>query len=159
MIRKKIVKKVSCPSCGRIQEIKGFPNEKIIIVCSNCNKKGYFIFPNEKIKNDLKKNSFQTIPYLLVLLTIIVSFLIIDIGFFYLLALFIIVPIFSYFKFEIYVLIFYVILLYILSAIIMIFNGDNNLINQLCLYAYWLLIVGVICILVNYLKKQWKLNI
>jgi hypothetical protein len=159
MIKKKIVKKVSCPSCGIIQEIKGFSEEKIIIICSNCHKKGYFIFPNEKIKIDIKKIIIQTIPYFLIFLTLLITILIIDFGFFYLLALFILVPIFSYFNFEIYVLIFYAILFLILSVIILIFYGDTNLINQLCLYAYWLLIVGVLCISINYLKKQRKPNV
>jgi ABC-type multidrug transport system ATPase subunit len=65
-----ISKKIQCPNCKNIININGEFGEKKIIICSTCNKKGKYIFPNiadkEKssiaisVKNLIKKYNSNT---------------------------------------------------------------------------------------------------
>ena len=50
-------KNIKCPHCGNIQEINGEPGEKKVLICSNCNSKGYFQFPENIEFIVIKKNS------------------------------------------------------------------------------------------------------
>jgi len=43
-----ITKFIKCPKCGNIVEINGYPGEKKILICSECNSKGYFKFPESE---------------------------------------------------------------------------------------------------------------
>jgi len=40
-----VSKKIICPSCKTQMTIHGDPGEKIILSCTNCKKKGYFVIP------------------------------------------------------------------------------------------------------------------
>jgi ABC-2 type transport system ATP-binding protein len=49
-----ISKKVKCPNCGNIIEIRGIPGERKIIACEQCKFKGYFKFTTDKEKHILQ---------------------------------------------------------------------------------------------------------
>jgi len=44
-----ITKNVKCPVCKNIITIQGNPGEKTPIICPNCNTRGEFLFPEEKL--------------------------------------------------------------------------------------------------------------
>jgi ABC-type multidrug transport system ATPase subunit len=52
-----ISKKIQCPNCKNKISIDGNPGEKKIIICSNCNQKGKYIFPINKNHDNIEKNS------------------------------------------------------------------------------------------------------
>jgi 4-amino-4-deoxy-L-arabinose transferase-like glycosyltransferase len=64
------------------------------------------------------------------------------------------IPIFVYFKFDGRIPIAYALLMLVLSAIVLAFYKNENLANQLSIYAYWLLVVGVICLTIEYIREQ-----
>lgn len=45
MNQESIIKIVQCPQCRKTVRIEGKPGEEIIIICSNCELKGRFLFP------------------------------------------------------------------------------------------------------------------
>ena len=102
-----------------------------------------------------KKNqiSLKThLPYILVTTSIIVSYfqsndLIIFLSYI------ILIPIFAILKFDGRIPIAYAILMLIIAAILLAY-GNEDLANQAAIYAYWLLVVGVICLTIEYLREQ-----
>jgi len=44
-----ITKTIRCPNCKTHVTIEGNPGEKIVVTCPNCNLKGVFTFPGEKL--------------------------------------------------------------------------------------------------------------
>jgi hypothetical protein len=72
------------------------------------------------------------------------------------LSFIILIPIFIYFKWDGRIPVGYALLMLILSAIILAFYKNEALANQVAIYAYWLLVVGVICLTIEYLREQRK---
>ena|GEM_PF-1205662 len=93
------------------------------------------------------------IPYMLVLISILVSHLLFstdDMLIF--LSYIILIPIFVILKFDGRIPIGYAILLLIIAAVILTF-GNEDLANQVAIYTYWLLVVGVICLTIEYIRE------
>ena len=63
---------------------------------------------------------------------------------------------FTYFKFDGRLPIAYGLLMLVLSAIIFTFYNNTKSANQLAIYAYWLIIVGVICLIIEYIRGSRK---
>jgi len=99
------------------------------------------------------------IPYILVLIFILVSHLIFkgEVLKTFLLFIFLI-PTFTIFKFDGRIPVVYALLLLILTAIVLAVYGNEYLANQLSIYAYWLLVVGVICLTIEDIREQNPLN-
>jgi len=53
-----VERKVSCPNCKNEITVQGNPGEKIEITCSNCNTRGYFVFPEERPLEITKPDSY-----------------------------------------------------------------------------------------------------
>jgi ABC-2 type transport system ATP-binding protein len=53
-----ITKRIMCPKCNNKLTIEGNPGEKKIIICSNCNTKGVFTFPDDKPISKTDTGSF-----------------------------------------------------------------------------------------------------
>lgn len=145
-------KQIKCPICGNIITIVGHPLEKIIINCPQCKTKGYFIIPkDEKIKKSIIQLSISSI---LILISINLShFLFIDNELLIFLSFLFLIPLFSYFNFDEKIIILFAILILILSVISLSFYKDKILANHLIIYVYWLLVVGVLCQLIRFLKR------
>ena len=66
----------------------------------------------------------------------------------------VLIPIFAYFKFDNRIPVGYAILLLVLAAIVLAFHKNENLANQLAVYAYWLLVVGIIGMIIECIKEK-----
>jgi 4-amino-4-deoxy-L-arabinose transferase-like glycosyltransferase len=109
----------------------------------------------QKRKNKEIIDLKSQIPYILVLISIVLSHFIFkgeDLKTF--LSFIVLIPIFAYFKFDGRIPIGYALLMLVLSAIVLAFYKNENLANQLSIYAYWLLVVGVICLTIEYIREQ-----
>ncbi len=101
---------------------------------------------------DYLKNN---LPYLLVLISIILSHFIFkgeDLKTF--LSFLLLIPIYVYLKWDGRIPVGYALLMLITAAIVLAFMKNEALANQLAIYAYWLLVVGVICLTIEYLREQ-----
>jgi len=101
-----------------------------------------------ELKFELKKH----LPYLIVTTAIITSYYQND-DLLIFLSYIILVPIFAILKFDGRIPIGYAILLLIVAAIILA-TGNEDLANQLAIYTYWLLVVGVICLTIEYIREE-----
>lgn len=98
------------------------------------------------------------VPYFLVVFSILISHLIFhsnDLLIF--ISYIILIPIFAILKFDGRIPIGYAILLLIIAAVILA-TGDEDLANQLAIYTYWLLVVGVICLTIEYIREERRKN-
>lgn len=97
----------------------------------------------------------ENLPYILVTASILISHFLFqedDLKIF--ISFIVLIPIFAYFKFDNRIPVGYAILLLILAAIVLAFRNNENLANQLAVYAYWLLVVGVIGMLIEYIREN-----
>jgi len=158
MIRNKLTKSVSCPNCGLIIKVKGNPGSKIILFCPRCELKGIYTFPKENIKKEIP---FQrlVVPFLLLSLSLIISSAFFNSSIFAFLSILFLVPFFFYFNFDFRIPIIFSITLFFISSIIITFYSSYEISNRICLYAYWSLCLGIICVLKDYAKKIDLLNI
>lgn len=148
-----IKKQIKCPNCGNILTVYGPPNKKIIVTCPSCHTKGYFVMPkgisiNEKIRNLL-------ISCILIIPSLLVSHFVFannDLSIF--LSFLILVPIFTLFHYKGEIMILFSLILLLLSIIILSIDKNEIGANQLLVYVYWLLVMGVICQLIEYLKDS-----
>jgi hypothetical protein len=153
MKQTKIVKRISCPKCNQVFECKGLSGEKKNIICPGCNVKGIFYFPELKPE---KINLLELIqlPYLIAVIPIMISHF-----FFYNenLAIFFtfmaLVPIFTFFNFDGRIPIVYALIMLALSAMTIGLTNYESFANQMAIYSYWLLVVGVLCLGIKFLKK------
>ena len=158
MKEKEITKMISCPKCGGIVKCQGVPGEKVIVICPKCITKGYFQFPEVK-KEKIKYLSIAQLPYILVLISILISNFIFqteDLP--TLLSFLILIPIFVFFRYDGRIPIGYALLMLALSALTLAFNKNESIANQFAIYAYWLLVVGTTCLLIEYLREQRTLK-
>ena len=97
------------------------------------------------------------IPYVSVFISILLSHFIFksqDLQTF--LSFMVLIPIFAFFKFDGRIPVGYALLMLFLSAIVLAFYKNEVLANQLSIYAYWLLVVGVVCLTIEYIREQRK---
>ena len=151
MFKRKITKKIACPHCNYIIEKRGFPGEKSIIICPKCSTKGYYIIPIEPITKDhiLK----ITVPLIFNFIVLSIAHLLFgENELLSCVSILILVPFFLFFNYDKKIIIVYVIALLLISMISLSFYNDEILANQLVLYVYWLLVVGVLCQLIEFLR-------
>jgi len=158
MTEKKITIKIKCSKCGKIVDISGYPGETKIIRCPQCQITGSFKFKEEEQKKNTNKTKellLSQLSYVLVVIVILVSHFVFqteDLAIF--LSFLILIPIFVLFQFDGRILIGYALLMLLLSALALAFNKNESIANQFAIYAYWLLVVGIICLLIEYLREQ-----
>lgn len=105
----------------------------------------------EKSKKSYLK---QSIPYILVVSVILIShFCLRGSNLEMFLAFIILIPIFAVMRFDGRIPVGYAILMLILSAVTLA-SGKEVLANQFAIYAYFLLVVGVACMLIEFLKEK-----
>ncbi|MEM5829574.1 MAG: hypothetical protein QW040_02650 [Candidatus Aenigmatarchaeota archaeon] len=100
------------------------------------------------------------LPYILVVFSIFLSHFIFksqDMPTF--LSFIALIPIFTFFKFDGRIPVAYALLILFLAAIVLAFYKNEVLANQLAIYTYWLLVVGVACLIIEYLREERKLKI
>lgn len=155
-------KKIACAKCGNIVKVRGYPGEIKIIRCSECLTRGTFKFTEDDQHKQIKKNKSPLIsqmPYVLVIIIILVShFLFKTENLTIFVSFILLIPIFVFFQFDGRIPIIYTILMLVLSVISLILNKNESFANQLAIYAYWLLVVGAICLLIEYLRELKKSN-
>ena len=158
MDEKKVNKTIACPECGKIVESSGFQGETKIIRCPKCQTRGFFKFTeNEQQKNIEKTNGIviSQLSYILVVVVILVSHFVFQTeDFAIFLSFLILIPIFVFFQFDGRIPIGYALLMLALSALTLVFNKNESIANQFAIYAYWLLVVGTTCLLIEYLREQ-----
>jgi hypothetical protein len=164
MNNKKIIKTIICPNikCRKIVKLQGVPREKIMVTCPKCNTKGYYLFPIKRDITDLTIKSLllSQVPYILIIMSIFISYFIFHgENLATLLSFLILIPIFVFFKFDGRIPIGYALLMFALSVVALVFYKNEGYANLLAIYTYWLLVVGIICLSVEYLIKQRKSNL
>ena len=98
---------------------------------------------------DIHLNFKILAPYILVTASILVSHLIFHSSdLLILISYIVLIPIFSILKFDGRIPIGY--------AILLLSTGNENLANQVAIYAYWLLVVGVACLTIEYIREERK---
>jgi hypothetical protein len=161
MIKKTITKIVICPKCGTTVKCEGVAGERISITCSNCKTKGYFQFKkvqNQKTDKKIKQYSVL-LSYFIVMIPIFISnFLFSDESLGIFLSFILLIPIFVILNFNGKIPLIYALIMLIISAFSLAFYKNASYANQFTVYAYWLLVVGIICQLIEYLKKQRHLK-
>ncbi|MCX7759274.1 MAG: hypothetical protein N2169_06690 [bacterium] len=70
----------------------------------------------------------------------------------------ILVPIFAYFKWDGRIPVGYALILLVLAAIFLSFMKNEAFANQLAIYAYWLLVVGVATLTIEYFREERTKN-
>ena len=97
------------------------------------------------------------IPYILVAVSILTAHLFFRTNDLLVFTSFILlIPFFVILKFDGRIPVAYAILLLILTAFILAFQKNEDLANQVAIYAYWLLVVGVTCLTIEYLREEVK---
>jgi hypothetical protein len=158
MFKKTITKKIACPKCGKIVECNGFSGEKKIIICPECKTKGFYRFL--KVKREITKDEIKALlifqlPYILVIIAILISlFIFPDGNIATLLSFIVIIPFFVFFKFDSRIPIGYALIMLVLAAITLELIKNESFANQLAIYAYWLILVGTICLIIRYIRES-----
>jgi phage FluMu protein Com len=162
MNEKKITINIRCSKCGKIVKSSGYPSETKIIRCPKCQTRGFFKFTeNEQQKNIEKTNGIviSQLSYILVVIVILASHFVFQTeDFATFLSFLILIPIFVFFQFDGRIPIGYALLMLALSALTLAFNKNESIANQFAIYAYWLLVVGTTCLLIEYLREQRTLK-
>jgi len=102
-----------------------------------------------------KETLLNSMPYFLVLLSILISHFIFkgnDTATFF--SFILLAPVYILLKWDGRVPIGYALLMLIVAAVVLAFLRNEALANQLAIYAYWLLVVGVICLIIEYIKEK-----
>jgi len=100
------------------------------------------------LRFDLKKH----LPYLIVTTAIMTAYYQND-DLPVFLSYIVLIPIFAILRFDGRIPIGYAILLLIIAAIILAL-GNEELANQIAIYVYWLLVVGVVCLTIEYIREE-----
>ena len=107
----------------------------------------------------MKKKLKMMIPNLLVICSILVSHFIFhceDLSTF--IAFIVLVPIFAIFKFDGRIPVAYAILMLVFAAVVLGIYNDETLANIFAIYAYWLLVDGVVCLFIEYVREERKIR-
>ncbi|MBU5689248.1 MAG: hypothetical protein KQA41_03425 [Candidatus Aenigmarchaeota archaeon] len=111
--------------------------------------------PYKYAKNAIEEQILPNIPYLLVMLSILISHFVFkgeDLKTF--LSFVVLIPIFTYFKWDGRIPVGYALVMLIAAAIVLAFMKNESLANQLAIYAYWLLVTGVLCLTIEYMRES-----
>jgi phage FluMu protein Com len=158
MKQKTIVKIIKCPKCGKIFESKGYPGALLTVICPNCLTKGFFRFRDDELLIPKEKNKayiLSYIPYILIIVVILIShFMLSSNDLFTFIAFITLIPIFVSLQYDGRIAISYALLMFGLTGITIGFIKNETFANQLAIYAYWLLVVGVACLLIKSLREQ-----
>ena len=68
------------------------------------------------------------------------------------------IPIFAIFKFDGRIPVAYAILMLVFAAVVLGVYNDETLANVFAIYAYWLLVVGVVCLFIEYVREERKIR-
>ena len=162
MNEKKITKTIVCPKCGKIIKGRGYPGAIAFARCQRCHTKVFFKFTEGKQQKQIEKIKrllLLQVPSISVVIVILVShFMFYNDDLLTLVSFIVLILIFAFFQFDARILIGYALLMLGLTAIALGFINNENFANQLAIYAYWLLVVGVTCLLIEYLREQRKLK-
>jgi hypothetical protein len=154
--KNKIQKPIACPRCGTIIPCQGFPNENIILICPKCHTRGFYTFSKEKRGSIIETLDvlYNSIGYFITSALLLINHfifyenqLILTITFICLTALFII------FNLDGKIPIQFAILMIILSAFSLTFYQIQSFANQLAIYSYYLLVVGITCLVIECFGK------
>ena len=153
-----ITKKIKCPRCGHIVSIKGKPLQKIIVTCPKCRIQGSFVIPSERKQ---KMNLFDVaIPGGMIgSVLFLAHFLFHQNEVLILGAFLVLLPLFFLLSYDGRSLFLFALMMLIMTIISLSFYNDEVLAQQLIIYVYWLLVVGVLCQLINYYTGSIQLNI
>ena len=162
MNEKKITKTIVCPKCGKIIMGRGYPGAIAFARCPRCHTKVFFKFTEGKQQKQIekiKRRLLSQCPFILVVIVILIShFMFYNDDLLTLVSYIFLILIFAFFHFDARIPIGYALLMLGLTAIALGFINNENFANQLAIYAYWLLVVGVTCLLIEYLREQRKLR-
>lgn len=110
------------------------------------------LYISREIKILLKSH----MPYILVTTLIILSHLMLRSNLLLVSIVYIaLIPIFITLKFDGKIPIYYAILLFMITAILLLYR-NSELANQMIIYAFWLLVVGILCSMIEYFRKTGK---
>lgn len=107
----------------------------------------------------MEKNLKFVIANLLIIMIILVSHFVFhaeDLQTF--IAFISLIPIFAVLKIDGRIPVAYAIILLILAAVVLGLSGDENLADTIAIYVYWLLVVGVACLLIEYIREERKIR-
>jgi integral membrane sensor domain MASE1 len=150
----KIEKTIACPNCKKHVTCYAYPGEKKIIKCPRCNTEGYFIFPEIEHQNKLMILSINLIPYLVNIVLVLILFFFLPLDYLFILVyLLILVPIFAFFRFDGRIPIVASLVLLILISIAVTIYKNDIFADKLATYAHCLLIVGVLCLLIEFMRE------
>lgn len=103
-----------------------------------------------KVISDLKRDT----PYILIGIVITISYLLQTQDLVTFLMFISLIPIFAYFKFDGRIPVAYAIIMLVLTVIVLAIYNNDDLANRLAIYAYYLLIVGVSCLFIEYVRER-----
>lgn len=102
-----------------------------------------------------KNNQAKYVPYFITtLLTLIAYFFFYSSDILTFLSFIVLVPIFLYFKYDSRIPIGFAILMLLLAGIVLSITQNLNFANLFAIYAYWLLVVGIVCLTINYVRER-----
>ena len=155
MFKKQITIEITCPKCDTTVEGTGITGQKYDIICPKCNTRGFFVFP-EIEKEKISKKFIRIFPILIphFILAGYLSILIFLGELITPLLILAIIPVFLYFKFDGRIPIGYTAPFLTFSIIALIFYKNESYANYLANYAYWLIVAGTVCLLIEYVITQ-----
>jgi hypothetical protein len=116
-------------------------------------KKRRFAGPKATLKS--YKTIYRLMPHALIILMLLLSNFLFSSSTLITFALFmVLVPIFAFFDFSDRLPIYYSIVMFVLAAIVLPLSKTNGLANQWSIYAYWLIVAGVLCMTINYFRER-----
>jgi len=101
--------------------------------------------------NKLAKKNL--IPFVLISLLILISYVLPRDEYRTLLLFFVLIPIFTFYRYDWKIAIGYAIFLLILAAVF-VSLGERNFANQMVIFSYWLLVVGCSCLAIEFFRKN-----
>lgn len=101
------------------------------------------------------KNYPASLPYLLVTVILVITYFLLqfsDILTF--VAFIVLVPIFLYYRFNGKIPVVFALIMFIIAGVVLsIPPNDLTAANVFAIYAFWLLVVGIICLTVQYIRE------
>jgi len=146
-----IKKTISCPKCNYVTVVSGEPDTKIIIKCPICNTKGCYTFP--KNNHNFIMNDKKLVDYKIHSLISTVLFIVFIFGFesyISFLLIFILGLVLFFINIDSRVPYLYGSVIIFISLILSIFAEIEEIANDLIIYGFILLVVGLLCMLKNY---------
>lgn len=103
----------------------------------------------------MSKHLIYILPYILVVVSILAShFLFPHNSLLTFISFMVLIPVFILLRFDGRIPVAYAIALLIIAAFILAFQKSEDLANQIAIYSYWLLVVGVACLTIDYFREQ-----